>query len=79
MAMCQAYFTIGNVLMSLVRWHEGYFTPLVMVDYLYGIGGVVLGTVIGRFVYRYISARLLRYIVYIYIGISGILILISLK
>ncbi|MBQ4376318.1 MAG: sulfite exporter TauE/SafE family protein [Bacteroidales bacterium] len=77
MAMCQAYFTVGNVLMSLVRWHAGYFTPTVMEDYLYGIGGVVVGTVIGRYVYKFISVRVLRYIVYFYIGISGLIILLT--
>lgn len=77
MAMCQAYFTIGNILMSLVRWHAGFFTPIVWVDYLYGIGGVVVGTIIGSYVYRFISAKLLRYMVYVYIGVSGLLILLT--
>ena len=75
MAMCQAYFTMGNVLMTLVRWQRGYFTATVFVDYLYGIGGVVVGLLVGMVVYRYIPSRLLRYLVYAYIGISGLFIL----
>ena len=75
MAMCQAYFTMGNVLMSLVRWQRGYFTATVFVDYLYGIGGVVVGLLVGMVAYRYIPSRLLRYLVYAYIGISGLFIL----
>ena len=77
MAQAQAYFTLGNVLMTFVRLHNGYFTTTVVTDYFYGIGGVVVGTQLGRIVYKYISPRLLKLLVYIYIGISGVLILLA--
>ena len=75
MAMAQTYFLIGNAMMTLVRLYNGFVTPAVLDGYLYGIGGVVLGTMLGAYVFNHIPARLFRYIVYAYIGISGLIIL----
>ena len=75
MAMAQTYFLIGNAMMTLVRLYNGFVTPAVLDGYLYGIGGVVLGTMLGAYVFNRIPARLFRYIVYAYIGISGLIIL----
>lgn len=75
MAMAQTYFLIGNAMMTLVRLYNGFVTPAVLDGYLYGIGGVVLGTMLGAYVFSRIPARLFRYIVYAYIGISGLIIL----
>ena len=43
MAMAQTYFLIGNVMMTGVRAYNGLFTTTVAVDYLYGLGGVIIG------------------------------------
>lgn len=75
MAMAQTYFLIGNAMMTLVRLYNGFVTPAVLDGYLYGIGGVVLGTMLGAYVFSRIPTRLFRYIVYAYIGISGLIIL----
>lgn len=75
MAMAQTYFLIGNAMMTLVRLYNGFVTPAVLDGYLYGIGGVALGTMLGAYVFNHIPARLFRYIVYAYIGISGLIIL----
>lgn len=74
-AMTQAYFLFGNLMMTFVRAANGFVTPAVWTDYLYGLGGVVAGTALGAFVFRHISGNMLRYLVYAYIGISGIIVL----
>lgn len=75
MAMAQTYFLIGNAMMTLVRLYNGFVTPAVLDGYLYGIGGVAIGTMLGAYVFSRIPTRLFRYIVYAYIGISGLVML----
>jgi len=77
MAMAQTYFLIGNVMMTGVRAYNGFFTTTVAVDYLYGLGGVIIGTLLGAYVFKHIPNRIFRYIVYAYICISGVIILIT--
>ncbi|MGM9789246.1 MAG: sulfite exporter TauE/SafE family protein [Candidatus Cryptobacteroides sp.] len=74
MAIAQMYFFIGNLAMTFFRAGNGFLTPVVGWSYLYGLGGVVIGTVVGSLVYRHIPSNALRYIVYSYIGISGIIV-----
>jgi uncharacterized membrane protein YfcA len=75
MAMAQTYFLIGNAMMTIVRLYNGFVTPAVLDGYLYGIGGVAIGTMLGAYVFSRIPTRLFRYIVYAYIGISGLVML----
>ena len=77
MAMAQTYFLIGNVMMTGVRAYNGLFTTTVAVDYLYGLGGVIIGTMLGAYVFKHIPNRIFRYIVYAYICISGVIILMT--
>ena len=77
MAMAQTYFLIGNVMMTGVRAYNGFFTTTVAVDYLYGLGGVIIGTILGAYVFKHIPNRIFRYIVYAYICISGVIILMT--
>jgi hypothetical protein len=77
MAMAQTYFLIGNVMMTGVRAYNGFFTETVAVDYLYGLGGVIIGTMLGAYVFKHIPNRIFRYIVYAYICISGVIILMT--
>ena len=76
-AMAQTYFLIGNVMMTGVRAYNGLFTTTVAVDYLYGLGGVIIGTMLGAYVFKHIPNRIFRYIVYAYICISGVIILMT--
>ena len=75
MAIAQTYFLIGNIIMTIVRACNGFFTTTVLVDYIYGVSGVVIGTFVGAYVFKHIPNRIFRYIVYVYIGISGVIIL----
>ena len=77
MAMTQTYFLIGNVMMTFVRAYNGFLTTTVLTDYLFGLGGVIIGTCLGAFVFKRIPNRIFRYIVYTYIAVSGVIILLS--
>ena len=72
LAMTQTYFLVGNLIMTLTRAYNGFFTMTVATGYVYGIAGVVVGNVIGSWVFRHITGSLLKYIIYAYIGISGV-------
>lgn len=71
--LAQAYFLIGNIVMTIYRAHEGFLTPMVLSSWCIALPGVALGTVVGGLVFSRLSMTLLRKIVYIYIGISGVL------
>ncbi|MCR5819969.1 MAG: sulfite exporter TauE/SafE family protein [Bacteroidaceae bacterium] len=77
MAITQTYFLLGNILMTIVRAYNGFFTSTVLTDYFYGLGGVVIGTLLGSFVFRHIPNSIFRYVVYAYIMLSGLIILIT--
>ncbi|MCM1178560.1 MAG: sulfite exporter TauE/SafE family protein [Clostridium sp.] len=76
-AMTQWYFFLGNLLMTFVRAGNGFVTQSVGTGYLYGLGGVVVGTLSGAYVFRKMTGSILRYLVYAYIGISGIIVLLT--
>ena len=68
---------IGNVMMTLVRAYNGFFTTTVLTDYCFGLGGVIIGTTLGAYVFKRIPNRAFRYVVYVYIGVSGMIILLT--
>jgi uncharacterized membrane protein YfcA len=72
MATISAYFFIGNLAMTAFRAGSGYLTTAVLNGFLYGIGGVILGTLIGAQVFKHIPEQKFRYVVYSYIGLCGI-------
>ena len=77
MALAQVYMLSGNIIMALVRTYNGFMTSTVGLDYLYGIGGVAIGTTLGGYLFRHLSNGIFRYVVYTYIGISGLVILLT--
>jgi uncharacterized membrane protein YfcA len=77
MAMTQTYFLIGNVMMTFIRAYNGFFTTTVLTDYCFGLGGVVIGTLLGSYVFSRIPNRIFRYVVYAYIAVSGVIILLT--
>lgn len=77
-AMTQAYFLFGNAIMTMVRASHGFVTAAVGWGYLYGLGGALLGSWIGAKVFALIPVTALRYVIYAYIGISGIIVLLTL-
>ena len=57
--------------------YNGFFTTTVLTDYCFGLGGVIIGTTLGAYVFMRIPNRIFRYIVYAYIAISGVIILMT--
>lgn len=72
LAVTQTYFLVGNIMMTIARAYNGFFTTAVSKGYIYGITGVVIGNLIGAWVFRHITGSILKYIIYAYIGISGL-------
>ena len=77
MAMAQTYFLIGNAMMTIVRASNGFLTATVGKNYLFCLGGVIIGTYIGSWAFRQIPAKIFPYVVYSYIGVSGLIIFLT--
>ena len=77
MGMIQTYAVITNITMLVVRACNGYVTPAVGNAYLYALGGLAIGVIAGNWAFSCIPNRLFTYIVYTYIGISGLIILLT--
>ena len=77
MGMIQTYAVITNVTMLIARFYNGYVTPVVWTSYLYGLVGLVIGIILGNWAYNRIPNKLFTYIVYAYIGISGLIIFLT--
>ena len=77
MGMIQTYAVITNITMLVVRACNGYVTPAVGNAYLYALGGLAIGVIAGNWAFSCIPNRLFTYIVYAYIGISGLIILLT--
>jgi uncharacterized membrane protein YfcA len=77
MAMAQTYFLIGNSFMTIVRASNGFLTATVGNCYLFCVAAVAIGTLLGSWTFRHIPAKIFPYIVYTYIGVSGIVIFLT--
>ena len=76
MALSQAYFLIGNIVMTLYRARQGYLTSAVGIGWCFGVVAVVIAVWLGGKVYRRLSQRTLRQLVYLYMALSGLLALV---
>lgn len=72
-ALAQTFFLIGNTIMTIYRSWAGFVTPQVLTDWLWAVPAVLIGTWVGDLVFKYLSLDLLKHIVFIYIGISGLI------
>lgn len=72
MALTQWYFIVGNLAMTFYRAGNGFVTPAVAGTSLMGVAAVLLGLLLGSKVYDKLSVSALRRVVYIFIGIAGI-------
>lgn len=77
MGMVQCYFLLGNMALTVTRTVNGFVTADVLRCYLYGLGGLLLGNWIGTKVFNLIPNKLFRTIVYSYIGISGLIVIVT--
>lgn len=77
MGMIQTYFVITNAMMTIVRAYNGFVTPAVGKCYIFCLGAVAIGSALGAWAFSRIPGNKFPYVVYGYIGISGIIILCS--
>ena len=77
MAMAQCYFLVGNLCMTGHRAWLGLFTHNVALAWVCCLPTVLLGTWIGSLVYQRLPIRIIRKIVYAYMGISGVIALLQ--
>ena len=77
MGMIQTYAVITNLTMLAVRAYNGYLTPAVGTTYIYALGGLAIGVLVGSWAFKHIPNKLFTYLVYTYIGISGLIILLT--
>ena len=77
MGMIQTYAVITNVAMLAVRALKGYVTPVVGATYLYALVGLAVGVLLGNLAFRHIPNRIFSYVVYAYIGVSGLIIFLT--
>ena len=77
MAMVQTYFLIGNAMMTIVRASNGFLTAAVGRCYVFCIAAVLTGTLLGSCAFKHIPGRIFPYVVYSYIGISGLIIFLT--
>ena len=77
MGMIQTYAVVTNITMLAVRAFNGYVTPAVCSSYIYSLIGLAIGVIAGNWAFKHIPNRLFTYIVYAYIGVSGLIILLT--
>lgn len=77
MGMIQTYAVVTNITMLAVRAFNGYVTPAVGSSYIYSLIGLAIGVIAGKWAFKHIPNRLFTYIVYAYIGVSGLIILLT--
>ena len=77
MGMIQTYAVLTNVIMLVTRACNGYLTIAVGTAYLYSITGLVVGVLAGNWAFKRLPDKLFAYIVYAYIGISGLVIFLT--
>lgn len=72
MALCQWYFIIGNIAMTIYRSGNGFVTPDVLKAFLWCLPAIPLGLWMGTKVYDRIPVAVLKKIVYCFIGLAGL-------
>lgn len=77
MAMVQTYFLIGNAMMTIVRASNGFVTATVGKSYVFCLAAVLTGTLLGSWTFKRIPGKVFPYVVYSYIGISGLIIILT--
>ena len=77
MGMIQTYFVLTNAMMTLARGYNGFVTLTVGKCYIFCLAAVAIGSSLGAWAFSRIPGNKFPYVVYGYIGISGVIILCS--
>lgn len=63
--------------MTVVRATNGFLTATVGRNYLICLAAVLMGTLLGSLAFKHIPGKIFPYVVYSYIGISGLVIFLT--
>ena len=77
MAITQWYFIIGNLMMTFYRAGNGFLTAPVLKTFALTFPAVFLGLFTGSRVYRKLNIETIRRCVYVFIGVAGVVALVS--
>ena len=77
MGMIQTYFVLTNAMMTLARGYNGFVTLTVGKCYIFCLAAVAIGSSLGAWAFSRIPGNKFPYVVYGYIGVSGVIILCS--
>ncbi len=73
LALASMYFAIGNAMMTIFRFANGFITPVVCKAWLVAVPAVVAGIWVGTKVSRRMPIGLLRKVVYAFMAVAGVL------
>lgn len=76
-AMTQWYFFVGNAMMTMYRFFDGFVTASVIRHAAFAIPAVIAGIIIGDKASGHIRLSLLRRLVYAFLAVSGVITLLS--
>lgn len=72
LAITQAFFMFGNLMMTGFRAANGFVTPAVGIGWCCGLAGVAIGIWLGAKVFDRMPLPMLRKVVYAYMAVSGV-------
>ena len=77
LAIAQAFFFFGNLMMTCFRAANGFVTKAVGLGWCSGLAGVFIGIWIGAKVFDRLSLPVLRKVIYAYMAVSGVVALMA--
>lgn len=72
LAICQAYFVVTNLYMSIFRGQSGFMTSDVFYALLWALPGIGIGVWLGKRVFDMIPQEKLKKIIYCYMIVAGV-------
>lgn len=72
MATIQCYFLINNIFLLTVRYFSNMIPSGVLTSTLWGLGGLVCGSIVGGRLFKRLDSQKLKNVVYIFMAVSGL-------
>lgn len=73
LALASMYFAIGNTMMTVFRFANGFITPVVCKAWLVAVPAVIAGLWVGTKVSRRMPVGILRKVVYAFMAVAGVI------
>ena len=72
LATIQAYFSVSNFYVTAVRFYSGVMDATVFRAFAVALGGLVLGNVLGLYVFKRVDVNFIRRAIYVMMAVSGL-------